>query len=86
MESTECAIGGSFFGCVLRDVDIDDAAGGNIGREEDRRKLDLSTRHVILASIRMNLLSKAHQALVRCQKDSNAGIDLADSKRNEHRR
>jgi hypothetical protein len=46
LESTECAIGGGFFGCVLRDVNVNDAAGGDIGREEDRRKLDLQVQDI----------------------------------------
>ena len=34
-------VGAGFGGEVARDVDVDDAAGVDVGREEDGRKLDL---------------------------------------------
>lgn len=42
LEGTELGILGGFFGGVLGDVDVDDAPRGDVGREEDRGKLDLT--------------------------------------------
>lgn len=48
LKGTECAVGGGFLGRVLRDVDVDDASGRDVGREENGRELDLQgQRHCV---------------------------------------
>lgn len=41
LEGAECALGGGFFGGVLADGDVDDAAGGDVWREQDGREFNL---------------------------------------------
>lgn len=42
LQGTEFLLGRGLFGGVLGDVDVDDAAGGDVGGKEDGRKLDLA--------------------------------------------
>lgn len=41
LQGAELLLLGGLFAAVLGDVDVDDAAGGDVGREEDGREFDL---------------------------------------------
>jgi hypothetical protein len=77
----EFLVGDQFGVLVSRNVDVDDAAGVNIGREEDGRELDLKG-DIGLANSRLprNVINYPYQALVLCEEHGDAGIDFSDSK------
>ena len=63
LQGAKLGLGGIFLGNVLADGDVDDAAGGDVGREQDGRELDLrASEDVSSANARWKRDRRGHTA------------------------
>ena len=84
LEVVEGGLGGGFGGVVARDGDVNDAAGGDGGREQDGGKFDLEGRISFGGSCE-GLGGIACESFVFGEENGDTGVDLADSEGDQHR-
>lgn len=85
LQRSKLLVGYQFRMLVAHNVDVDDAAGVDVGREQDGWKLDLRVE-MLAGGSQQALRGERHhyQAFILGQKHRNTGVNFTDCERDEH--